>query len=169
MNIRLRAIEKRDIKSMYVWDNDRSLWGVTGYNTPFSMDALASLAESSMRGESIYQSGQIRLIIDVDEVAVGCVDLFEFEPRDRRIGVGILVYDNALRGQGIATQALNLTMEYCGKILNVENIWAYIPLDNCASLGLFEKCGFSKSGTLRRWRLYDGVYGDVAVYQHLKL
>lgn len=168
MKVRLRSLEVSDLDRMYLWENDMSLWNISGYTTPFSSEALSAFIDTSSRAESIFSSGQLRLIIDVDGVAAGCVDLFEFEPRDRRAGVGILVYEERFRRQGIALGALNELIDYAHKILNIENLWAHIPIENCPSVGLFERCGFTKSGVLRHWRLYDGVYSDVAVYQLLK-
>lgn len=166
--IKLRALEKNDLEVMYRWENDTSLWDVSGYSTPFSRDALSDFIDASMSAESIYSSGQLRLVIELDGVAVGCVDLFEFEPRDRRAGVGILVYDKQYRRQGVAQEALMMLVDYAQRILNIENLWAYIPTGNLPSRTLFEKVGFTSSGVLRRWMLSGGVASDVVVYQFLK-
>ncbi len=165
--LKLRALETTDLDTLYQWENDTSLWDVNGYTTPFSKEALGRFIETAQNAESIFATGQLRLIIDLNGQAIGCVDLFEFEPRHRRAGVGILIYNHDNRGKGYAKKALLQAVEYAQNILGIENIWAHVPTTNTASVNLFENNGFTRSGIMLQWQRFGNQLLDVAIYQRL--
>ena len=78
--VRLRAVEPDDVALLYAWENDPALWSVSGTLAPFSQDALSRFIERQQHAD-IYRTGQLRLMIETLEgVAVGAIDLFEFDP-----------------------------------------------------------------------------------------
>ncbi len=165
--LKLRALETTDLDTLYQWENDTSLWDVNGYTTPFSKEALGQFIEASSRAESIFSTRQLRQIIELNEQAIGCVDLFEFDPRHKRAGVGILIYDRSNRGKGYAKMALSQTVEYAQNILGIDNIWAHVPTTNIASVKLFENSGFVHTGTMMQWQRFGNQVFDVAIYQKI--
>ncbi|MDZ7614588.1 MAG: GNAT family protein [Flavobacteriaceae bacterium] len=48
---------------------------------------------------------------------------------------------------------------------SLHQIYAHVPLTNKASLQLFEKSGFVRTGIQKDWLKLDGAYTDVALYQ----
>lgn len=167
-NITLRPLETSDLDKLYLWENDRLLWNISGYTTPFSKEALAEFIDQSKKAESVYSSCQLRLMIEANGETIGCVDVFDFSPKDHRAGVGILIYDKVHRRLGYGQSAIKQLVEYIQTALSVDNIWAHVPISNLASRALFERCGFKISGTLRRWIVYDGKHSDVVVYQLIR-
>src|SRR5690606_751840 len=106
----LRATEPTDVDILYKWENDPVNWLVSNTIVPFSKKQISDFIES---GNNLYQQNQLRLMISGNDGAtVGCVDLFEYDPKNRRAGIGILI-DAPYRGKGYAREALNLTVEYC--------------------------------------------------------
>lgn len=182
--IRLRAMEPADAEAMYRWENDTSLWSLGETTRPFSRAAVEEfIAQASL---DIYQARQLRLMIEPQastlststttsggsagnqEGAVGCIDLFSFDPLHRRAGVGILVYDPAYRRRGYGLAALRLLTEYAFQHLEMRQLWADIPLSNSASLRLFEKAGFTGEAIRRAWvRTPTGTYEDARFVQCL--
>ena len=57
------------------------------------------------------------------------IDLFEFNPQHSRVGVGILITPK-YQGNGFASEALELIIEYTFTHLNVHQIFANILPDN---------------------------------------
>ena len=166
--IRLRAMEPEDCEAMCRWENDTSLWTLGDTTRPFSRAALAEFVAQA--AEDIYQARQVRLMIEplAGEAcrAIGCVDLFAFDPLNRRAGVGILIYEPEWRGRGYATAALRLLAEYAFHRLDMRQLWADIPLSNTASLRLFARAGFTGQALRRRWvRRRDGTYEDALFLQ----
>lgn len=153
--IRLRAMEPEDCEAMYRWENDTSLWHLGDTTRPFSQRALTEfIAQAS---QDIFTARQVRFMIELlfadgrGREAVGCVDLFDFDPLNRRAGVGILVYEPAFRRKGYALAALRLTAEYAFGHLDMRQLWADIPVSNTASLRLFERAGFTGTTVKKAW------------------
>lgn len=159
-------MEPGDCRAMYRWENDTSLWSLGETTRPFSRAALDDFIRNSSL--DLYQARQLRLIVELWDTAspIGCVDLFAFDPLNRRAGVGILIYDPIHRRQGYGTDALNLLIEYAFCHLELRQLWADIPVSNTASLRLFERAGFIGDALRRQWvRRSDGTYEDARFLQ----
>jgi len=165
--IRLRALEPDDVEMLYRWENDPAVWGVSGTLTPFSRHILRRfIAEQA---QDIYQTRQARFVIEERAAArpVGLIDLFDFDPANRRAGVGILIYAAADRGRGVASGALELLVGYGFGVLGLHQLYANIPTGNTASARLFEGRGFVCRGIKKDWLLTADGWEDEAVYQLL--
>ncbi len=165
-NIHLRALETDDVEVMYHWENDPSVWGVSGTVVPFSREILRTFIEQQQY--DIWRTHQLRLVIALndDNSAVGAVDLFDFDPLNQRAGVGVLVVDEE-RGRGRATEALALLVEYARDILMLNQLYSDIDSDNIACRALFAGCGFEECGVRRRWRRTASGWIDVVMMQRL--
>lgn len=164
--IRLRAMEPDDCRAMYRWENDTTLWSLGETTRPFSRAVLDDFIRNSSL--DLYQARQLRLIVELRDAAspIGCVDLFAFDPLNRRAGVGILIYDPLHRRQGYGSDALNLLIDYAFRHLELRQLWADIPVSNTASLRLFERAGFTGDALRRQWvRRSDGTYEDARFLQ----
>ena len=162
-NITLRALEPSDLEVLYLWENDPDVWRVSGTLAPVSRDRLARFI--SEQSYDIYATRQMRLIVDVDGVMVGSVDIFDFEPLHRRFGVGILIYADEHRRRGYASRVVELIKEYARNMLDLKQIWVTVDEDNGASIALFESCGFVLSARRREWVNRAGVFIDELEYQ----
>ena len=93
------------------------------------------------------------------------IDLFDYEPKHRRAGVGILIFNALHRGKGIATEAIELLIRYSFSHLDMHQLYANIIHDNLASIKLFENAGFNKVGLKKDWLYIEGQYRDEYLYQ----
>ena len=162
-NIQLRAIEPADLELLYLWENDAEVWRVSGTLAPVSRDRLARFI--SEQSYDLYATRQMRLVVDVDGVMVGSVDIFDFEPLHRRFGVGILIYADEYRRKGYARRVVEMVKEYARNILDLKQIWVTIDEDNAASIALFQGCGFVLSARRREWINRAGRFVDELEYQ----
>lgn len=162
-NILLRAIEPADLEMLYHWENDPAVWRVSGTMAPISRDRLARFISEQVY--DLYATRQMRLMVDVDNVAVGCVDIFDFEPLHRRFGIGILIYADEHRRRGYARRVIDMVKEYARNTLDLRQIWVTIDEDNPASVALFEDCGFTLSARRREWINRGGKFIDELEYQ----
>lgn len=161
----LRAMEPDDVDVLFRWENNTDIWEVSGTTAPFSKFVLQQFIDSSHN--DIYMNRQQRLVIAKrqDQKTIGCVDLFDFDPRNRRAGIGILIAENSERGKGFASDALQLTIKYCFKALDLHQIFANVLSDNVASLALFQKANFQLCGTKKEWVLSNGIWKDEVMMQ----
>ena len=167
---RLRAVEPRDIDPMFAWENDPAVWTVSGTTAPCSREQLRRFVERQRY--DLWQTRQQRLMIEPagaerDAEPVGAVDLFDFDPQHLRAGVGILVYDAAVRRRGYASEALELLCGYAREVFGMHQLWCETVADNAAGLALFRRAGFVSCGVRRDWLRTPEGYRDVVTMQRL--
>lgn len=166
----LRALEPEDLEVMYGWENNTDLWRVSGTVAPFSRHMLSRLIEEQQY--DIYATRQLRLVVEVTSsdgnVAVGAVDLFDFDPQHARAGVGVLIAEE-YRGRGLAKDALTAVERYAREVLRLNQLWCSVTDDNVASLALFRSLGYEECGRRREWILTPhGALDEVLMQKILK-
>jgi diamine N-acetyltransferase len=162
---RLRALEPSDVDLLYVWENDPEVWRVSGTVAPLSYERLQRFVEE--QNYDLYATRQMRLVVEAEGVAVGTVDIFDFDPQHLRFGVGVLIYAQESRRRGYARAALEAVREYARRVMGLKQIWASVASDNEASVALFESLGFERCGLRRDWLRRGAEYVDVYEYQLL--
>jgi diamine N-acetyltransferase len=164
-NIYLRALEPNDLEFVYAMENDQSIWEVSNTQTPYSRFLVKQYLENAQ--QDIYEAKQLRLAIcqDKDFPAIGLIDLFDFDPKNNRAGVGIVIQATENRNQNIGSEALELLIRFSFNHLNLHQLYANIGTENEASKALFTKFGFQKIGTKKDWILVNGVYKDEDIFQ----
>ena len=164
-NIVLRALEPSDLDLLYLLENDETVWAVSNTSTPYSKYMLKQYLDNSHR--DIYDIKQLRLVITIasEERAIGFIDLFDFEPKHRRVGIGIVIFSEDDRGKGYALTTLEMITKYAAANLNVHQVYANITDDNERSIQLFQKAGFQKSGEKKDWVFSEGKFKNELLYQ----
>lgn len=163
MNISLRAMEPSDIDDIYRWENDPSIWEWSASHQPFSRHVLQQFIDESSQSD-IYASRQLRLMADAGERAVGCVDLFDFDPYNSRAALGLLV-DSSMRGQGVGHAMLREVERFAQRHLLLHQLHCIIAVDNHACLRLFDECGYNRSGVLKEWVRHGQEWHDAVLFQ----
>ncbi len=165
-NISLRALEPEDLDFLFSVENNETFWEISSTQTPYSKYILQKYIENSH--QDIYEAKQYRFVIcNIDNIAIGLIDLFEYNPQHSRVGVGILIIPE-FQGKGFASEALELLIEYTFSHLNVHQIFANITPDNIESIALFEKHNFKKAGLKKDWIFSNATYKDEILYQLIK-
>lgn len=155
-NITLRALEPDDVELLYRWENSAEVWRVSNTRTPLSKFALANYIKSA--DKDIWETRELRVVIDSpDGKALGTLELFDFDPYHGRAGVGVMIYEQTDRRKGVATEALEVLIDYARNELGIVQLYANVAESNTPSLKLFEKLGFESCGLKKRWlRTPDG-------------
>ncbi len=99
-----------------------------------------------------------------DAVAVGMIDLFDFDPLHKRAQIGLLV-DSKYQRRKFGTQAVALIAEYSRDMLDLHQIAVFISADNVPSLSLFKKMGFEQTAILKDWCHTPTGYVDQILLQ----
>ncbi len=148
----LRKLEPRDLPYLYQWENDASAWADSDTHNPLSQKDLRDYIESSTG--DIYKDGQLRLIIELksesENVTLGCIDLFDFDPHNGKAAVGMYLAPQA-RGKGIGKQAIELLEDYSFSFLRLRMLYIFVSEDNIACLKLYQSCGWIHTATLPAW------------------
>ena len=162
---RLRALEPSDLELLYLWENDTEVWHVSGSCAPVSRERLQHFIEE--QNYDIYATRQMRLIVESQGMAVGTLDIVDFDPQNSHFGIGILIYAAENRRLGFASSAIEAIKEYGRTTLFVNQIWASVAEDNIASLELFRRCGFEECGRRKAWLRREEGYIDEIEFQCL--
>ena len=156
--IKLRKIEPADLPFLYRWENDASSWADGANHNPLSQQDLRDYIESTTG--DIYKDGQLRLIIEQSPITndqlpitLGCIDLFDFDPRNRRAAIGMYIAPE-YRGKGVGKETVRLLEEYAFGFLNLRVLYAVIATKNIACTTLYRNAGYQPS-SLPKWTLED--------------
>ncbi len=164
-SIYLRALEPEDLEFLYKIENDESVWEVSGTQTPYSRFLIRQYLKNAH--QDIYEAKQLRLAIcqSDDFRAIGLIDLFDFDPKNRRAGVGIVIQQENDRSKGYGKEALELIIQFAFHQLQLHQLYANISADNAASLALFTTFGFCQIGLKEDWNLVDGKFKNEILFQ----
>lgn len=164
--ISLRALEPEDLDWLFRWENDSALWVYGHTVAPYSRYLLKEYLQNY--SSDIYKDGQLRLMIvnNTDDDRLGLIDLFDFDFRNRRASVGILV-DSEQQQKGYGTEALELLTRYAFEWLQLHSLNAIVAAPNEASRKLFTRCGFEMIAVLPEWFILDGKYHDAMWLQRI--
>ena len=101
--IHLRAIEPEDLDVLYTIENDTKVWNVSTTNVPYSRYVLYDYVANAKN--DIYADKQVRMMIeDEHHNVVGIVDIINFDPKNMRAEVGIVIkQDYRNKGYALAT------------------------------------------------------------------
>jgi len=164
--ITLRCAEPEDAELIYDWENDRTVWRVSGTHAPYSNFQIEQFLLSD---NDLTANKQLRLMIDLTEKGptIGCIDVYDYDSFNQRASLGILI-DKAHRRQGYARAALALCVEYLFRDLMLHQVHCAIDALNTESQQLFESLGFVPCGLRKEWiRTADGFIDELE-YQLLK-
>lgn len=150
MQVKLRKIEPSDLPFLYQWENDASAWADGANHNPLSQQDMRLYIESTTG--DIYRDGQVRLIIESSSETVGCIDLFDFDPRNRRAAIGMYIAPQ-YREKGIGREAVRLLEQYAFGFLQLRIIYAVISTHNIACTALYRQAGYVPSSLLPSWTL----------------
>ena len=170
VNLKLRKIEPSDLPFLYQWENDATMWADSDTHNPLSRHDLHQYIENTTG--DIYRDGQLRLIIEDSQLStfntqhstqiLGCIDLFDFDARNRKAAIGMYIAPDA-RGKGVGKQAVQLLLDYAFNFLHLRMVYAIISVNNVACSRLYEQMDFLPSSPLRAWTLE----GDAILWQKM--
>ena len=158
INVNLRKLEPSDLPFLYQWENDASSWADADTHNPLSQQDLRDYIQSTTG--DIYRDGQLRLIIGSGGLTLGCIDLFDFDPRNRKAAIGMYVTPEA-RGKGVGKEALRLLEQYAFTHLNLRLLYAVIATNNIPCSSLYREAGYTPSSPLKAWTLES----DAVIWQ----
>ncbi|HAG16576.1 MAG TPA: GNAT family N-acetyltransferase [Bacteroidales bacterium] len=164
--IKLRAPELSDLNQLFSWENDVELWHLSNTILPISRFSIEQYILSEH--EDFYTKKQARFMISLfneKEIAcLGAIDLFDFDPKNRRAGIGILI-EEKYRKKGYASQALAQLIEHSFATLNLHQLHCSILVSNVESIELFKRHKFSIIGIRKEWILLNNEWQDEYLLQ----
>ena len=164
----LRALEPSDLDFLYTLENDEAVWEISNTSAPYSRHILKKFIENSH--QDVFETKQLRLAITLalDGRCIGFVDLFDFDPKHKRVGLGILIFNEQDRRKGSALSAIKAICNYSFTHLGIHQLYANITEDNIGSVALFTKLGFFQTARKKDWIYAQGKFKDEYLFQLTK-
>jgi len=139
----LRPLERHDLRFVHEVNNDARImryWFEEPYET------FAEL--SQLYDQHVHDQRERRFVaIDNDGETVGLVELIELDYIHRRGEFQIIIAPQA-QGQGYATVATRLAIDYAFSVLNLRKIDLIVDKSNAAAIHVYEKSGFRHEAEL---------------------
>lgn len=165
-HIFLRALEPEDLELIFSIENNETFWEISNTQTPYSRYIIKQYLDQAHK--DIFEVKQLRLVIsNYDREAMGLIDIFDYDFKNARAGVGILIKDENNRSRGYGKEALKILMNYCFSHLNLHQLYCNVSEDNEASLKLFASLGFRKVGLKRDWNRTEGYFKNEYMFQFI--
>ncbi len=130
---------------------------------PFNLEQVGLLLQDWNDGQTNF----VFAIRQQDQIC-GLVNLDGLDFPNSHAEIGIAITSKLQRGQGFASEALNLLLDFAFGELNLQRIWCRIISGNEPSVRLFTRAGFVQEGVLRRHVRRSGDFRDMLVFGLLR-
>jgi diamine N-acetyltransferase len=166
--IYLRAFEPDDYRNINAWRRDDEVYRLAGGNRYF----VSSERDRQWVLEKILDNkAEIYLAICLVEkdCMIGYISLADIDYRNGRAEwSGIVIGEEKYRGQGYATQAIYLLLEYAFDELGLHRVSGSWLAENTLSMFVGRMMGFRQEGVLRDYAYKSGKRHDMVIMSMLK-
>jgi RimJ/RimL family protein N-acetyltransferase len=131
------------------------------YTERHARDFIGGTAADIVNGRELALA-----IVDGDDRLLGALGLSNFDWLDLKAEIGYWMVAESRR-QGIGARATRLLAVWALTRLGLERVELLANPRNEASLRLAERAGFTREGTLRRYRRRHGVREDLVMFSML--
>ena len=142
--IRLRPFKKQDIDRILPWLTDErvlALWGAGKFSYPLTKEQLTARLETVEETEKEW----VMAALDAQGTVVGHLYMWpDYEKNS--LHLGMIVVDDARRGQGLGCQMLQKAVEYAFDILGMQKVTLGVFDCNFVAHACYMKAGFRDVG-----------------------
>lgn len=158
--IYLRPITREDTLNIVRWRNSDAVRPFFIYQKPFTAEGHLKWLETEVETEKCYQ---FIVCLKEDDTPVGSTFLKDYEPEHRKAEYGIFLGSDRVKGRGIGTESLELTLRFAFENLKLHKVFSRIFEDNEVSIKTLLKCGFHQEGCLKQDVIVNGEYRDLVL------
>lgn len=152
----LRTVEDEDLALFRRAHDEPGFREGLLFRRPQNREAVAEYVAERTGGDD-----DVLLLACRDEQALGAVALFDVAREHATLAYWLLA---AHRGEGYATEAAGLAVDYAFDALGLHHLVAWTVADNAASRAVLDRLGFREEGRLREHVYRDGGYHDAVYY-----
>ena len=156
----IRPITEEDTDLIIAWRNSDAVRPYFIYQKPFTKEGHLNWLKTMIETGCGYQFIVCR---NEDNIPIGCTYLRDYDKEHNKIEYGVFLGSEEVKGNGIGTEILGLTLQFAFGILKVHKVFARAFADNGASIGSFLKGGFEKEAYLRDEVYVNGEYRDIVL------
>ncbi len=156
--LRYEKFTEKHIPLYYKWRNDASiaLYDQSEFLRPRALEEIESWAQRLVDGYTYVAYDH--------ETAIGTIALMNVDTRNRHAELAIVIGEKSYWSKGYGTEMMKELLSYTFEGLNLRKAYLHVFSFNKRAIGLYEKLGFKKEGTLKEMLYRDGKYHDVYAY-----
>ena len=160
-HIRLRAVEREDLKKYHEWLNDPEVTEGTALYLPMSMVEEENWFDAISQLNPNEKPLAIDLRKDREWKLIGSCGFHVIEQKNRCAEIGIVIGDKTEWNKGYGSETVTLLQRHGFETLNLNRIFLRVYADNIRAVRSYEKAGFVLEGRLREATYKKGKYEDV--------
>ena len=154
--IYLSPVNPEDVEKYTEWINHLS----TSVKLGVSREVFGLLREQDILNDMAKEGHHLAIVSLQTNELLGNCSLTSIHPVHRTAEAGIFIGEEAVRGQGLGTDAQQLLGEYGFQLLNLQNIMLRLFEFNKPALRCYEKAGFRVIGRRTQSYYVNGHYYD---------
>jgi diamine N-acetyltransferase len=166
--VRLRAIERDDVKRYYEWVNDPEVTRSLALYLPMSNQDEEQWFERVSRGDPNEKPFALELRDGDGWRLIGNCGVFGIEWVNSSAELGIMIGDKSVWNQGHGTEVMTLLLRHCFETLNLNRVFLRVYASNPRGIRAYEKAGFVEEGRMREAVFKHGKYDDVILMSVLR-
>ncbi len=159
--VRLRSMEREDVKKFYEWVNDPDVTRGLALYLPISMTDEERWFENASHRDPHEKPLAIEIRDGDGWKLIGNSGVFDIEWTNRSAEIGIMIGEKSLWNQGYGTEAVGLLLRHCFETLNLNRVFLKVYADNHRARRAYEKAGFVEEGRMREAVYKFGRYDDI--------
>jgi RimJ/RimL family protein N-acetyltransferase len=166
--IRLRAVEREDVKKFFVWVNDPEVTRYLSLYLPISTVDEEHWFDSLSKRDQSEKPLAIEIRDGDGWRMIGNCGVFGIDLVSRFGELGIMIGEKDEWNKGYGMETMSLLLLHCFETLNLNRVYLHVYAENLRGKRAYEKAGFVEEGRLREAVYKRGKYDDVIVMSVLR-
>ncbi len=166
--VRLRAVEREDIKQFVLWVNDPEVTRYLSLYLPMSTVDEENWFEAMSKRDQNSKPLVIEIPNNGGWKMIGNCVVFGIDPIARLGELGIMLGEKDEWNQGYGTETMTLLLQHCFNTLNLNRVFLQVYAQNERAKQAYKKAGFIEEGRLREAVYKHGNYDDLIVMSALR-
>ncbi|MEW5941873.1 MAG: GNAT family protein, partial [Chloroflexota bacterium] len=166
--VRLRAVERDDVKKYFEWVNDPEVTHGLALYLPMSTTDEEKWFERATNRDPNEKPLAIEMRDGEGWRLIGNCAFFDIDTVARSGEIGIMIGDKSVWNKGLGTEAMGLLLLHGFETLNLNRVMLKVYAYNARAIRAYEKAGFKREGALRQAVFKHGKYDDVHIMSVLR-
>jgi len=162
--IRLRPLEREDLKQLRDWRNDPDIFSRVREYRYLNMENQEYWFNFLIKDHLTIMFG----VESAGFLLIGVCGLINIDWIGRKAEVSIYIGDKSYRQKGLGIEILNALAKYAFGECNLNRLWAEVYGSNQAGRRLFIKAGYEEEGVLLSHAYKNGRYQNSHIYRMLR-
>ena len=163
----LRQISPADVNEIFAMRSNTDVMKYVPRPLCTSLDDAIALINMMQQKIETNEGINWAITLKGSDSMIGFIGHYRIQWENFRSEIGYMLSPEH-QGKGIATEAVQLVIEYGFKEMKMHSLEAVIDPDNIASAKVLEKNKFVKEAHFKENEFYDGKFLDAVVYSLLE-